>query len=66
MTGHRVVLHCRDCKYWYGAEDDGAGPCSLKHMRGLKKYMTWGSHVCDEKAALDEKAELERYGSSPK
>lgn len=47
-------LRCKDCKYWYGAEDEGVGPCSLKHQRGESKYLTWGSHACDEEDALDE------------
>ena len=47
-------LHCRDCRYWYGAEDEGLGPCSLKHQRGEAKYLTWGSHLCDEEIALEE------------
>jgi hypothetical protein len=43
-----AVLHCRDCPMWYGGEDDGWGPCSLKHQRGDVRYLTHGSHVCDE------------------
>lgn len=41
-------LRCRDCPMWYGGEDDGWGPCSLKHQRGDVRYLTHGSHVCDE------------------
>jgi hypothetical protein len=43
-----ATLRCRDCPMWYGAEDDGWGPCSLKHQRGDVRYLTHGSHVCDE------------------
>jgi hypothetical protein len=41
-------LHCKDCPMWYGAEDDGWGPCSIKHRRGDRRYLTWGGHECDE------------------
>jgi hypothetical protein len=41
-------LNCKDCQYWYGAEDDEVGPCSIKNMRGEKRYMTIGHHDCDE------------------
>ena len=41
-------LKCKDCQYWYGAEDDEVGPCSIKNMRGDKRYMTPGLHDCDE------------------
>jgi hypothetical protein len=34
--------------HWYGAEDDEVGPCSIKNMRGDKRYMTIGLHDCDE------------------
>jgi len=47
MSGD-VPLKCKDCTYWYGAEDDEVGPCSIKNMRGEKKYMTFGLHDCDE------------------
>src|SRR5208282_5424965 len=43
-----VPLHCRDCPMWYGAEDDGWGPCSIKNRRGDERYLTWGGHACDE------------------
>ena len=46
--GRRPTLHCRDCPMWYGAEDDGWGPCSIKHRRGDRRYLTWGGHACDE------------------
>lgn len=42
------TLHCRDCPMWYGAEDDGWGPCSIKHRRGDVRYLTYGGHLCDE------------------
>jgi len=60
MPERRAVLVCKDCRYWYGAEDEGFGPCSLKHMRGERKYLTWGSHACDEKVALQEIAASKR------
>ena len=41
-------LHCRDCPMWYGAEDGGWGPCSIKNRRGEDRYLTWGGHACDE------------------
>ena len=44
----KEVLHCKDCPRWYGAEDDELGPCSIKHARGDKKYLTQGYHECDE------------------
>ena len=47
MSGD-VPLKCKDCTYWYGAEDDEVGPCSIKNMRGEKRYMTFGLHDCDE------------------
>lgn len=46
--GQRVPLRCRDCPMWYGSEDEGWGPCSVKHQRGDVRYLTHGSHVCDE------------------
>jgi hypothetical protein len=42
------ILHCKDCPRWYGAEDEELGPCSIKHVRGDKKYLTHGTHECDE------------------
>jgi len=42
------VLQCKDCKYWYGAEDEEIGPCQIKHIRGDKAYLTHGMHECDE------------------
>ena len=42
------VLHCKDCPRWYGGEDEEIGPCSIKHARGDKKYLTQGTHECDE------------------
>ncbi|MGQ0536125.1 MAG: high-potential iron-sulfur protein [Methanobacteriota archaeon] len=42
-------LHCKDCVFWYGAEDDEYGPCSIKHQRGDARFVTYGSHGCDEK-----------------
>ncbi len=42
------MLHCRDCDKWYGAEDDGYGPCTIKSQRLEKKPLTYGGHDCDE------------------
>jgi hypothetical protein len=44
----RPPLKCKDCENWYGAEDDEIGPCTIKNMRGDKRYMTFGMHDCDE------------------
>ena len=41
-------LLCRDCPYWYGAEDDGYGPCTIKSQRGETRPLTYGAHECDE------------------
>ncbi|MEM4657559.1 MAG: hypothetical protein QXX77_03950 [Candidatus Methanosuratincola sp.] len=41
-------MRCKSCEKWYGAEDDDYGPCSIKHARGDKKFITHGEHVCDE------------------
>lgn len=41
-------LHCRDCPLWYGEEDRGWGPCSIKHQRGDMRFITFGAHQCDE------------------
>ncbi len=41
-------LFCRDCPLWYGEEDRGWGPCSIKHQRGDIRYITFGGHSCDE------------------
>lgn len=46
--GTPVTLHCLDCPMWYGAEDDGWGPCSIKHQRGDVRFLTFGAHLCDE------------------
>jgi hypothetical protein len=42
------TLHCRDCPLWYGEENRGWGPCSIKHQRGDIRYITFGGHECDE------------------
>ena len=42
------VLHCRDCPMWYGEENKGWGPCSIKHQRGDVRFITFGGHECDE------------------
>lgn len=39
---------CRDCPLWYGEEDRGWGPCSIKHQRGDVRFITFGGHTCDE------------------
>ncbi len=49
---HRV---CLECAYWYGAEDDEYGPCSLKTARGEQRTLTFGTWECDE--GLTEPAE---------
>lgn len=41
-------LHCRDCPLWYGEEDRGWGPCSIKNQRGDVRFITFGTHTCDE------------------
>jgi hypothetical protein len=41
-------LHCRDCPMWYGEENKGWGPCSIKHQRGDVRFITFGGHLCDE------------------
>jgi hypothetical protein len=46
--GSGIGLKCLDCPMWYGAEDDGWGPCSIKHQRGDVRFLTHGSHLCDE------------------
>ena len=46
--GVRMTLYCRDCDKWYGSEDDGYGPCTIKSQRGEKKPLTYGGHTCDE------------------
>ncbi len=52
-------LHCKDCRYWYGAEDDEYGPCQLKLVRKDARFVTFGSHSCDEPVARRE------YGVDP-
>ena len=56
------MLHCKDCQRWYGAEDDEFGPCSIKHSRGDREYVTFGGHECDEPEMLrtlkDRKSEV--------
>ena len=42
------MLHCRECDKWYGSEDDGYGPCTVKNQRADKKPLTYGAHECDE------------------
>lgn len=44
----KVPLKCKDCENWFGAEDREQGPCMLKNMRGDQKYITTGTHDCDE------------------
>ncbi len=41
-------LRCLRCPMWYGAEDEGWGPCSIKNRRGDQRYLTYGGHACDE------------------
>ena len=54
-TDHR----CKECRYWYGAEDDEFGPCQVKQSRGDRRFVTFGGHLCDEPLALAE------YGVTP-
>ncbi|MFQ5553418.1 MAG: hypothetical protein ACE5EW_06840 [Thermoplasmata archaeon] len=44
--------HCKDCDKWYGAEDDEYGPCMYKDARGDDRFVTHGSHPCDEPEEL--------------
>lgn len=39
---------CKRCPYWYGAEDDEYGPCSLKTARSQDRFLTFGDWDCDE------------------
>jgi hypothetical protein len=43
-----VELCCRDCPHWYGSEDDGFGPCTIKSQREARRPLTYGGHACDE------------------
>ena len=47
-VGTTELRICKSCEKWYGGEDDGYGPCAIKHMRGDKRFITYGYHVCDE------------------
>lgn len=49
-----VDHRCKDCRYWYGAEDDEYGPCQIKQSRGDRRFVTFGGHACDEPLALAE------------
>lgn len=42
---HRLCMHC---PYWYGAETDEYGPCSIKTARDDDRVLTFGSWECDE------------------
>lgn len=55
-------LNCKDCEMWYGAEDDGYGPCSIKHARGDDEYLTHGFHDCDEPEWLEALEERDKRG----
>lgn len=57
-------LSCRDCPMWYGAEDEGWGPCSIKHRRGDVRYLTWGGHACDENYRPPHWGKAERFKGS--
>ncbi len=39
---------CKRCPYWYGAEADEYGPCSLKTARGWDRFLTFADWECDE------------------
>jgi hypothetical protein len=47
---------CKNCECWYGNEDEEYGPCTVKHRRGDKRFVTHGSHRCDEVVEDDQKA----------
>jgi len=47
---------CMDCECWYGNEDDEYGPCTVKHRRGDRRYVTHGDHKCDEVVEDESKA----------
>ncbi len=49
---HPAWHHCMDCDKWYGAEDDEYGPCMYKDARGDPRFVTHGSHACDEPEEL--------------
>ncbi|HLE97241.1 MAG TPA: hypothetical protein VI997_07715 [Candidatus Thermoplasmatota archaeon] len=59
----RTELKCKDCRYWYGAEDDEYGPCQLKNVRGDARFVTFGLHDCDESQALREYDVAPKEGS---
>lgn len=44
----RRYRRCLECAYWYGAEDDEYGPCSLKTARNADRFLTFGTFECDE------------------
>ena len=51
-------LHlCKDRDKWYGQEDDEYGPCTYKNARKERKYLTHGSHACDEPEELRQRVE---------
>ena len=43
-----MVLRCANCPLWYGAENDEYGPCQVKHARTETRFVTFGTHACDE------------------
>lgn len=43
-----MALHCANCPLWYGAENDEYGPCQVKHARSDARFVTFGTHACDE------------------
>lgn len=47
-TPSATIVRCKDCEFWYGAEDDGYGPCEIKNARGDARFVTFGTHGCDE------------------
>lgn len=50
--GRRPWHQCMNCDKWYGAEDDEYGPCLYKHSREESRFVTHGSHLCDEEEEL--------------
>ena len=55
---------CKDCDKWYGQEDDEYGPCMYKHLRKEKRYVTYGSHACDEREELERRVMMWRARGS--
>ena len=63
QVNQELIRLCKDCRFWYGAEDDGFGPCALKHQRNDERYITYGYHRCDETLPED-RDDPDTHGSS--